>query len=109
MLDTKSGLYNKLVGLVVGLAAEEVYFGEYTNNTEDLSNIVISKAEFEGLNLNDDAKEEINKLMKVFENADGIDSRFTTKLFQRIIVKHANNSYESKSISKEDIPTVNEM
>ena len=87
--------------------AYRIDFADYT--AEDLSNIVISKAEFEGLNLNDDAKEEIKKLMKVFENAEGIDSRFTTKLFQRIIVKHANNSYESISISKEDIPTVNEM
>ena len=87
--------------------AYRINFADYT--AEDLSNIVISKAEFEGLNLNDDAKEEIKKLMKVFENAEGIDSRFTTKLFQRIIVKHANNSYESISISKEDIPTVNEM
>ena len=87
--------------------AYRIDFADYT--AEDLSNIVISKAEFEGLNLNDDAKEEIKNLMKVFENAEGIDSRFTTRLFQKMIVKHSNNSYDAISISKDDVPTVNEM
>ena len=87
--------------------AYRIDFADYT--AEDLSNIVISKAEFEGLNLNDDAKEEIKNLMKVFENAEGIDSRFTTRLFQKMIVKHSNNSYAAISISKDDVPTVNEM
>ena len=85
-----------------------IEFPDYS--VEELKEITKFKLDFEGLNLNEEAETAVLDLIKVFENGEGVNSKFTTKLFQKIILKHATNTkVNTTEIVKEDIPTVYEM
>ena len=102
---------NRFLNMNKDVASKVVYTFEFPDYTaEELENIVKFKAEFEGLTLDADAEKAISTLMNAFDNAEGVDSRFTRKVFQKMVYKHSSNlSNDITLVVKEDVPTVNEM
>ena len=83
-----------------------IEFPDYS--AEELKEITKFKLEFEGFDIDEEADKAILDLITTFEGADVFNSKLTSKLFQKIILKHSVNS-NSTNIVKEDIPTVYEM
>ena len=83
-----------------------IEFPDYS--AEELKEITKFKLEFEGFDLDEESDKAILDLVSAFEGAEVFNSKLTSKLFQKIILKHSVNS-NSTNIVKEDIPTVYEM
>ena len=86
-----------------------IEFPDYSD--EVLSEILIQKIGKAGLTLEDDAKDEIRKLMNYFSDVEKIgNAKFVSKVFEDIVVKHSNNAdADIRVITTEDIPTEKEM
>ena len=102
----------KFVDSNPGIASRIGYtfnFPDYTD--EELTQILYKKIKQCNLNVSDEAKEPIDKLMKYFCNVDNIgNGRFADKVLQEILLKHSKNiGGDIKLISKDDIPTINEI
>lgn len=84
-------------------------FQDYTDS--ELVEILYKKAEKCGMKIAEDAKPLIEGIMKYFESVENIgNGRFADKVLQEILVKHSKNEDgEIDVISKDDIPTINEM
>ena len=102
---------NKFMNVNKELASKVAFtfdFPDYTS--KELAEIIKFKVEFEGFDLTEDAEKAIVKLMEELENAEGVDARFTSKVFQTIVKKHAANiTADALEIEKEDIPVVSEL
>ena len=102
---------NKFINANKELASKVAFtfdFPDYTS--KELAEIIKFKVEFEGFDLTEDAENAIVKLMESFENAECVDARFTGKVLQTIVKKHAANiTADALEIREEDIPVVSEL
>ncbi len=85
------------------------HFKDYDAN--ELLQIFELKVKKANMILEDDAKEEVLKIMRYFESVDNIgNGRFVDKVIQETFLKHAiNNSDKIEVIVKEDIPSIEQM
>ena len=78
---------------------------------DELKQILDKKIEKSGLKINEDTNEDILKVMNYFARVKNIgNGRFVDKFIQEILLKHSRNDSEDiLTITKEDIPTVEEI
>ena len=78
---------------------------------DELKQILDKKIEKSGLKINEDTNEDILKVMNYFARVKNIgNGRFVDKFLQEILLKHSRNDNEDiLTITKEDIPTVEEI
>ena len=95
-----------------GIASRIGYVFDFPDYTRDeLKLILDKKIEKSGLKINEDTNEDILKVMNYFARVKNIgNGRFVDKFIQEILLKHSRNDSEDiLTITKEDIPTVEEI
>ena len=95
-----------------GIASRIGYTFDFADYDEyELAEILYRKIDKCDLEISKEAKDAVAKIMKYFWNVENIgNGRFTDKVLQEILMKHAkNNPKNIKLLTEEDIPTVQEM
>ena len=95
-----------------GIASRIGYTFDFKDYDEyELAEILYKKIEKADLKITEKAKEPVAKIMKYFCKVENIgNGRFTDKVFQEILMKHAKNTKAKIDVIEEDdIPTIKEM
>ena len=95
-----------------GIASRIGYTFDFKDYDEyELAEILYKKIEKADLKITEEAKEPVAKIMKYFCKVENIgNGRFTDKVFQEILMKHAKNTKAKIDVIEEDdIPTIKEM
>ncbi len=100
-IETNSGIASR-----IGYTFD---FEDYSR--EELCEILYKKAEKSNLVILEDAKEKVFELMNFFHRVENIgNGRFVDRVFQEVLIKHSKNlNANIEEITKEDIPTIDEM
>ena len=94
-----------------GIASRIGYTFDFPDYTDtELTEIFYRKIEKCGIKVDKEACILIEKIMKYFCNVDNIgNGRFVDRVLQETLMKHAKNENKIDIISKDDIPTIQEM
>ena len=94
-----------------GISSRVGYTFNFVDYTDDeYCEIYYKKIHDIGLQIEDDAKENLKRLMKYFCNVENIgNGRFVDKVVQNTLLKLATKKGDIKTITKECIPTIQDM
>ena len=95
-----------------GIASRIGYTFDFEDySREELCEILYKKAEKSNLVILEEAKEKVFELMNFFHRVENIgNGRFVDRVFQEVLIKHSKNlNVNIEEITKEDIPTIDEM
>ena len=95
-----------------GIASRIGYTFDFEDySREELCEILYKKSEKSNLVILEEAKEKVFELMNFFHRVENIgNGRFVDRVFQEMLIKHSKNATgKIEEITKDDIPTIDEM